>query len=136
MLHIVLWSLFLTHIIPVSAILLTPSLLALGSYEGKVYVYKTTSLVDSTSEVAASLEPIILRAHKNKVYDLYSIRGVVSTNGHTSLFPTYIGHAAKDVQKEFLVSIGSGRCYPSLNGAKAFKKFICQKGSYVNVWLL
>lgn len=125
-----------TLILAVSALLLTPSLLAIGSYEGKIYVYKTTPLLDTTSESVTVPEPMILHAHKNRVYDLHCMKGCVTTSGHTSLFPTFIGRSTEDMEKEFLISVGSGRGYPSLNGSKVFKKFVCHRGCFVNVWLV
>ena len=125
-----------TVILPVSALLLTSSLLAIGSYEGKINVYKTASLLGSTSESTIVTEPRILHAHKNRVYDLHCLKGCVTTSGHTSLFPTFIGHSAEDVEKEFLISVGSGRGYPSLNKSIVFKNFVCQRGCFVNVWLV
>ena len=64
------------------------------------------------SESTTVSGPRILHAHKNRVYDLHCLKGCVTTSGHNSLFPTFIGHSAADVEKKILISVGSVRGLP------------------------
>ena len=119
----------------VSTLLLTPAIFALGSYEGAVYVYNTPGLIDSQLTTITT-EHKILHAHFHRVYTLHHLQGNIGTDGSTSLFPTFIGRVTEEVERNFLISIGFGRGYPSLKKHKLFKKSSHKRGCYVNVWLL
>lgn len=116
----------------VSSLLLTPSILAVGLYGGEICIYHTPTLLDHPEENS----PIVLHGHFNRVYALHSLKGHISTDGSSSLFPTYLGHAADQVEKDYLVSVGFGRGYPSLKKNKVFRKSSAKRGSFINVWLL
>ena len=116
--------------LPVCALLLTPSSLALGTYDGKVHIFDTPSLLSS-----AVRSPRVFHAHINKVYALHSVPCRISRDGYTSLFPTYVGRSVDDSERELIVSIGSGRCYPS-EKTKVFKKIEHQRGCFINLWLI
>ncbi len=118
---------------PVSAVLLTPTYLALGTYNGQVYLYDTRSLLESATADSAP-EPHLLHAHKNRVYYLHAVPCSLSQDGHTSLFPTYIGRSADVMERQLIVSIGSGRFFPS-ESSKFFRKMEHQKGCFLNLWL-
>lgn len=115
----------------VSSILLTQRLLALGLYDGSVHLYNTPLLLASRED-----HPKVLHAHQNKVYGLHCLREHVETSGLTSLFPTLVGRAEEEVERDFLISVGFGRGYPSLRKKKVFKKSSRSRGSFVNVWII
>jgi hypothetical protein len=115
----------------VSSLLLTSRFLALGHYDGSINLYNTPLLLASRTD-----KPKILHAHFNKVYSLHSLRGHIHTDGLTSAFPTFVGRAAEETERDFLISIGHGRGYPSLHKKKIFKKSNPHRGSHVNAWMV
>lgn len=110
---------------------MTPRLLALGFYDGSIYLYDTPLLLASRDN-----RPKVLHAHFNKVYGLHCLQGRVHTNGLTSIFPTFVGRASEEMERDYLVSIGHGRGYPSLRKKKVFRKSSLNRGSFVNIWLV
>ena len=121
-------------LLTVSSLLLTPSLLAVGSYDGIIHIYDTPNLIDTnTSQI---LKPRTLHGHYNRIYGLHLLRGCIRAEGYSSLFPTFVGKSTKEMKKDFLVSIGFGRGYPLLKNYKVFKKSNLTRGSYVNSWML
>ena len=112
---------------------MTPSYLALGLHEGDIYLFRTPSLLDVHQMQPP--EPKVLHGHFSRVYALQSVRGHIAGDGSTSLFPTFVGRADTEVQREFLVSIGFGRGYPFLK-KKMFKKSCISRGSFVNTWMV
>lgn len=78
-----------------------------------------------------------LKAHVRTVYSLSSFKTLVTPQGCTSTFPTFVGRAQEDLERELLISIGYGRGYPELRGeSKTFTSFCQQGGCYVNTWFL
>ncbi len=106
--------------------------MAIGLYEGEIYIYHTPTLLDYPEETA----PIVLHGHFNRVYALHSLKGHITTDGFSSLFPTYLGRAAEEVEKDYLISMGFGRGYPSLRKNKVFRKSSAKKGCFINAWML
>ena len=118
----------------VASVLITSSKLAIGTYEGEVHVYNMDKLLENKST-----DPVMLKAHIRTVYSLATAKTVLTPEGFTSVFPTYLGRAQEDVERELLVSIGYGRGYPELPGeprSKAFSSFNQHSGCYVNTWFL
>ena len=120
------------------SVLLTPAILALGLHEGDIYVYHTPSLLTSRqlTEAPPPPQPRVLHGHLSRVYALHTVRGRVSTEGSTSLFPTFVGRADEEVERDYLISIGFGRGYPFLSKRRIFKKSCVSRGSFINVWVL
>lgn len=118
----------------VASVLITSSKLAIGTYEGEVHVYNTDNLLEKKPT-----DSVMLKAHIRTVYSLATARTVLTPEGFTSVFPTFLGKARENVECELLVSIGYGRGYPEPPGeprSKAFSSFNQQSGCYINTWFL
>ena len=111
--------------------------MALGMHEGDIYLYHTPSLLDPDQQ-QPSPKPKVLHGHFHRVYALHTLPGRITREGSTSLFPTFVGRAREEVEREFLVSIGFGRGYSFLKKKRRtmFKKSCVGRGSFVNAWML
>ena len=80
---------------------------------------------------------LVLKTHIRTVYSLASLKTHVTLGGFTSSFPTFLGRAQGNVERELLISIGYGRAYPEQDGeSKTFTSFCQQSGCYVNTWFI
>ena len=116
----------------VSSLLLTPTLFAIGLYGGEICIYHTPTFLESREAPTS----VILHGHVCRVYALHCLKGRIHTDGSTSLFPTYLGRPAEEVERDYLISVGFGRGYPSLKKNKVFRKSFLRKGCFVNAWML
>lgn len=117
----------------VASILITSSKLAMGTYEGDVYVFDLLKML----KVSKPTTMLALKTHTRTVYSLASLKTSITPEGFTSSFPTYLGRAQGNVERELLVSIGYGRAYPEEQGeSKTFTSFCQQSGCYVNTWFV
>ena len=117
-----------------ASVLITSSKLAIGTYEGEVYVFSMDELLEKKPT-----DPVMLKAHIRTVYSLATAKAVLTPDGFTSVFPTFLGRARENVECELLISIGYGRGYPEPPGepkSKAFSSFNQQSGCYINTWFL
>lgn len=124
----------------VASVVLTNRKLAMGTYNGEVYVYNAPVLLEEGVELSQA-EHAVLRAHKpkSKVYSLACIEGRIKSDGYTSVFPAYIGRSgSQEVTKDFLVSVGYGREYTDIGklNEKIFKSSLKRDGTFVNIWML
>lgn len=118
----------------VASVLITSSKLAIGTYEGEVYVHDLGKLLENKP-----MDAVMLKAHIRTVYSLATLSTALTPDGFTSVFPTFLGKARENVEHELLISIGYGRGYPELPGepkSKAFSTFCQQSGCYINTWFL
>ena len=117
----------------VASVLLTSSKLAIGTYEGEVHVYGLVPLLEGSKHTKLAT----LKAHTLTVYSLTSLKTVVTSEGYTTPFPTYLGRAQDNYARELLISIGFGRSYPEVCGqSKTFTSFSQGGGCYINTWFL
>ncbi len=123
-----------------ASVALSSRKLAMGTYNGEVFVYNASLLLEEGVELRQA-EYAILRAHKpkSKVYSLACIEGHIKRDGYTSVFPAYIGRSdSQEVAKDFLVTVGYGREYTDLGSLneKIFKSSLRKDGTFVNIWML
>ena len=116
----------------VSSLLLTPTLFAIGLYSGEICVYHTPTFLESREEATS----VILHGHFRSVYALHCLKGRITADGSTSLFPTYLGRPTEEVERDYLISVGYGRGYPSLRKNNVFRKSSPKKGCFINAWML
>ena len=136
---IVCWFIIITKLYIISfivaSVLISSSKLAIGTYDGEVYVHDSMKLLEGSEPIQYHVAT--LKAHIRTVYSLVSLKTRISPDGFTSTFPTFLGKAQENYEQELLVSTGYGRGYPELRGeSKAFVSFYQQGGCYVNTWLL
>lgn len=114
---------------------MSSSKLAIGTYEGEVYVFDIVKLLKCSEPTEHRVT--ILKAHIRTVYSLVSLKTCISPEGVTTSFPTFVGKAQENYERELLISTGYGRGYLELRGeSKAFSSFYQQGGCYVNTWFL
>lgn len=117
----------------VASVLITTSKLAMGTYEGEIYVFGLLKILNGGETTTM----LVLKTHIRTVYSLASLKTLVTPEGFTSTFPTFLGRAQGNVERELLISIGYGRAYPEQHGeSKTFTSFCQQSGCYVNTWFM
>ena len=128
-----------SHTHAVASVVLTSRRLALGTFNGEVFVYDAQKLLETDSDLSQSRHSV-LRAHKPKsrIYSMACIEGHIGTGGSTSVFPAYIGRSDSNVPKDFFLTVGYGREYTDLGSSsgKIFKNSLRKGGVFVNVWML
>lgn len=112
----------------------TPTKLVTGTYDGVVCLYDMEEILSTDTHSLSHVNSENLRAHFTTVYSLIYLEGSVSSNGLTSIFPTFIGRTEKPTSEEFLVTIGYGRGNPELPGP--LRTTLQPKGTALNVWLI
>lgn len=117
----------------VASVLITSSKIAMGTYEGEIYVFDLLKMLKGSEPITL----LVLRTHIRTVYSLASLNTLITPEGLTSSFPTFLGRAQGNVERELLISIGYGRAYPEQDGEfKTFTSFCQQSGCYINTWFI
>ena len=122
----------------VSSFTTSLSKLFLGTYEGAIYCFDMSTLLQDSADHHSLTVPQdrsqVLHGHYRSVYSMFCVEGRIDESGTTSFFPTFVGQPMKSTSQEFLVSIGNGRGFPEVQGI--FRLSSQQQGSYLNAWIV
>ena len=126
-------SFFSSFSLTVSYFCVTSKDLLVGTAVGSSLIYSRSTLQEATN-----VNPTVsVQSHAKDVYRVVVFDGVVTPQGYTSMFHTYLGLQKKETPCRFIVSLGQGFLCATQFSSKVLKKQNIERDGYcINVWVV